>query len=60
MKPLYTSDRDHEQRWQDTCRTWDVTMPTDFRHEFERKPMVNSEVFHQFNGAVSRSGGNGR
>jgi hypothetical protein len=51
MKPLYTSDRDHEQWWQETCRTWDTARPADFRHVFERKPMVNSEVFHQFNGA---------
>jgi len=52
MKPLYTSDRDHEQWWQETCRTWDTAHPADFRHVWERKPMVNSPVFHQFNGAI--------
>lgn len=49
MQPLYTSDRDHEQWWQDTCRTWDVTKPGDFQPVFERKPMVNSRLFHHYN-----------
>jgi hypothetical protein len=50
MKTLYTSDRGHEGWWQETCRTWDVQAPDDFRHVFESKPMVNSPIFHQFVG----------
>jgi hypothetical protein len=58
MKPLYTSDR--EQWWQDTCRTWDTARPADLRPVWERKPMVNGEIFHLFSGVVSRSAGSGR
>ena len=52
MKALYTSDRDHEQWWQETCGTWNLAAPDDFEPEFERKPIVNSEAWHRFGGTT--------
>jgi|GEM_PF-5248243 len=50
MKGLYTSDRFHENFWNDLVQDWDLNHPDDFNLVFTRRPIMQSVVFGKFSG----------